>query len=58
MPMSVIQWTKASLRKTLDADQRTRLIKFQSLRFRGLQHFVYRWLIGSNLKAHGLRLPQ
>jgi hypothetical protein len=48
--MSLSRWTKAFLKNSLNID-RAKLYKFQSLRFRGLQHFVYRALIGSNLKA-------
>jgi hypothetical protein len=49
-PMPLIQWTKAFLKNTLKLD-RAKVYKFQSLRFRALQHCIYRPLIGSNLKA-------
>lgn len=39
------------LKATLGREQRDALVKFQALRFRRVQHWCYRLLIGSNLRA-------
>lgn len=49
--MRLLENAQNFLRTSLTTAQRNRIEKFLSLRFRGLQHFVYRTFIGSNLKA-------
>lgn len=49
--MLLLEKTRNYLKGSLDETRRLKIAKFQSLRLRGLQHLVYRTLIGSNLKA-------
>ena len=49
MPLTTI--AKNYLDAKLTDQQRTALVKFQALRFRGLQHFIWRALFGSNLNV-------
>lgn len=49
--MSIIEKTRKYLKTSLDETQRNKLEKYLALHFRGLQHFLYRIFIGSNLKA-------
>ncbi|MBV8431625.1 MAG: hypothetical protein JO244_10710, partial [Solirubrobacterales bacterium] len=52
--MSILQRARGYLRKSLDEGQRRQITRFQAHRLRGLQHLVYRGVIGSNLKALAL----
>jgi|ERR1044071_3181138 demethylmacrocin O-methyltransferase len=47
----MLESIKTYLRTSLDETQRRRISRFQALKFRGSQHFLYRIFIGSNLKA-------
>lgn len=49
--MSLLQAILTKAHNRVDAEQRKRIRKFQALRFRQLQHIVFRILFGSNLKA-------
>src|SRR4030042_7005272 len=49
--MSLLEKIRKYLKTSLNETQLNKIRKFQGLRFRGLQHFVYRIFIGSNLKA-------
>ena len=49
--MSFLSKLRQYLKTNLKPEQLERLAKFQALRYRSLQHFVYLMFIGSNLKA-------
>jgi hypothetical protein len=50
----IVARTRQYLRHSLDAEQRKRLARFQALKFRRLQHLLFRTAIGRDLKALAL----
>lgn len=49
--MSFLLQFRDYLKNSLNEEQKTNIQKFQGLKFRGLQNFVYHLVFGSNLKA-------